>query len=89
MTRLRQILFYAGYITGWTVAITAAGALLGAIIFPLVGVIFGRDATPATMALSGARNLGFLAFVWAPGTAIVLAFRHGFRRRKLSDSSPG
>lgn len=87
MSRSRQILFYAGFIAAWTIAITGAGALLGGIIFPLVGLIVDRDTTLAAMALSGARNLGFFAFVWAPGTAIVLAFRHAFRRRKLNGSA--
>jgi len=86
MSRIRQSLFYAGYVAGWTIGITAAGALVGLIVFPIAGVIFSRDTPLPDMALSGARNLGFLAFVWAPGTAIVLAFRHAFRRRRLKNS---
>lgn len=84
MNRARTILRYSAFGLGWTLVITAAGAALGALTFPLIGALAGADASAASLALSGAKNLGFLAFIWAPGAAIVLAFRRAYLRRQSS-----
>lgn len=79
---LRTSLFYCGYVLLWSTIITAGGAVAGAIVFPLVGTLAGMDMTVAAMALSGARQIGFLTFIWAVGIAIVMAFQHAYRRRR-------
>ncbi|EIP97511.1 hypothetical protein OpiT1DRAFT_01952 [Opitutaceae bacterium TAV1] len=54
---------------------TAGGALLGAVVFPLVGKLLLGMAEPGAgeLALEGARMLAFfLGAVWAPGIAVVV-----------------
>lgn len=90
MPRLHTGLFYCGYVLLWSCLITAGGALVGAIIFPIVGTLAGMDLTTAEMIVSGARQLGFLTFIWAVGIAIVMAFQRAHRRRRAqppADSS--
>jgi hypothetical protein len=84
MKRSGAVPYYLGYIAAWTVAIVAAGALVGAVAFPLVGKLAGSDASVAALAAQGARDLGFLAFIWAPGTAIVAAFHHAWKRHQAN-----
>ncbi|RME73365.1 MAG: hypothetical protein D6781_00585 [Verrucomicrobia bacterium] len=77
---------YVPYGLAWTLGVTAAGALVGAVAVPLAGVLIGSEKTVAEMALAGARNLGFLSFVWAPGLGIVMAFHRAFRDRQRQDA---
>jgi hypothetical protein len=69
------------YFLGWTAAITAAGALLGAVVIPLAGLVFATGKTAAQLAVAGARDLGFYFFLWAPGIALVLCVMRAYRRR--------
>ncbi len=78
----RSIVFYSAYVLGWTTAISTGGAVLGAIIFPIVGTLAGMDMTVPAMIKSGARQIGFLTFIWAFGIAVVMAFQHAHRRRR-------
>jgi hypothetical protein len=64
-----------------TASITFAGAVLGAAIWPLAGLVFGSDREPGALALAGLRTLGFYFFIWAPGTGIVVATIKEWRRR--------
>lgn len=64
-----------------TAAIVAAGAIIGAISFPAVGALLGLDHPPAALARFGASQLAFYAFVWAPGTSIVLCIMLAARDR--------
>ncbi len=82
MSRLRTGFFYCSYVALWSALITLGGAVVGAIIFPLVGTLADVAMSARDMALSGARQLGFLAFIWAVGIAIVMAFQHAHRRRQ-------
>jgi len=51
--------------------IVSAGALIGAILFPLAGVLLGMDYTLAEMALNGIKDGGFYGLIWAPGAAFI------------------
>ena len=64
-----------------TTAIVAVGAVLGAVTFPLAGLIFDTGFTGAELARNGIRTLGFYFFIWAPGIAGVLCVMRAFRRR--------
>lgn len=66
----------------WTCGIVLAGALLGAVLFPLLGRLGGSSKDLGALALLGVRNLGFYAFVWAPGAAIVLVVMDEAKRRR-------
>ena len=84
----RSILFYIGYVLGWTAAISAGGAVVGAILFPIVGSLIGKEMTVTAMILSGARQIGFLTFIWAFGIAVVMAFQRAYKKRHPHDSPP-
>ncbi len=91
MARLRTGLFYCGYVLLWSTMITLGGALVGSVIFPVVGSLAGMDLTAGEMARNGARQLGFLTFIWAVGIAIVMAFQRAHRLRhaqRPAGSSP-
>jgi len=69
------------YFLFWLAAIVAAGALLGALLFPLAGLCFRTGLTPAQLVRNGARIGGFYCLLWAPGTAVVLGVMRAYRRR--------
>ena len=52
----------------------ALGALLGAIVFPVVGTLGGAHKTRDELIVLGARTGGFFFLVWAPGAALVRMF---------------
>ncbi|MBK8475225.1 MAG: hypothetical protein IPL39_02645 [Opitutaceae bacterium] len=64
-----------------TALITSVGAILGAAIWPLVGLALGSRHEPWQLALTGVRTLGFYFFIWAPGTGIVIASIREWRRQ--------
>jgi hypothetical protein len=68
---------WAGRVGGFlftVIEIVALGALLGAVIFPIVGQLGGARKSAAELALFGAKTLGFYFMVWAPGIALVREF---------------
>lgn len=83
MTRTQLILYYSWFVLRWTVVITAGGALLGGVIFPIVGWIAGTEGDSVSHMLAGVKNLGFLTFIWAPGISIVMAFAHAYKRHQV------
>ena len=70
------------YFLFWLFAVIGGGALIGAISFPLVGPVFGSTLPPLEHALTGARHLGFIAMIWAPGIALVLCVRRTYRNKQ-------
>ncbi|MFT3829232.1 MAG: hypothetical protein QM691_05935 [Opitutaceae bacterium] len=78
---MKHVLQFAFVFLWVTAAITSVGAILGAAIWPLVGLWAGTQKQPWELALAGGRDLGFYFFVWAPGTAIVVATIREYRRR--------
>ncbi len=64
------------------IEIVALGALLGAIIFPIVGTLSGAHKSTAELVLFGAKTLGFYFFVWAPGIALVREFMRAAKLRR-------
>jgi len=72
---------WAAYFLFWVLVIVAAGAAVGALTFPLVGPLFGSQRGPLAHALAGARHLGFITLIWAPGIALVLCVSRAHRNR--------
>ena len=73
MKRKHGAWFYVGYVLAWAVAIIVGAALAGAILFPLIGKLFGSTRGVGELALSGARHLAeWTAKVWALSFGIVL-----------------
>lgn len=84
-TRAASAKIWAGRIAGFFFTILelcALGALLGAIIFPLVGPWGGLHKSREEMILLGARTGAFFFLVWAPGVALVRAFMRAATLRK-------
>ncbi|WP_221030060.1 hypothetical protein [Actomonas aquatica] len=73
------------YFLKWMLGITLAGAVLGAIIFPLVGLIFETGYTPSQLVMNGVKTLGFFFGIWAPGTALVLTVKKVYEAKKAGD----
>src|SRR5512141_1280034 len=95
MTVPRQVRQFI-VVTVWVTAlITTTGAILGAAIWPLAGLLAGATTRPDALVLTGARTLGFYFFLWAPGTGLVVALMREWRRRhpegdgKASQTTPG
>lgn len=86
MNRLGRFALTATRQLGWFVlfvALTVAcGALVGAILFPLSGLVFGDSRPVAALIWAGMKTFGFWALVWAPGISIVLVFVRAARRNK-------
>lgn len=76
---------FAGTVLGVTVALAAAGAVLGAVIFPLVGALNGSSKSLPDLALWGAKDVGFYVFIWAPGIGITYAVIREWRRAAGKD----
>lgn len=70
------------FFTFWLLAIISGSALIGAISFPLLGPVFGSTLPPLTHAMAGARHLGFIALIWAPGIALVLCVRRAYQKNR-------
>lgn len=69
------------YFLLWTAAVVFGGATAGAVSFALGGAFLQghhwlRDAA------SGARHLGFIALIWAPGIALVATVMRAHRARR-------
>ncbi len=84
---LRPVLQFCVVFVWVTTLITAVGAILGAALWPLVGIWTGTQQPLWELALAGLRTLGFYFFIWAPGTGIVVATIRERRRRTAAGRS--
>ncbi len=65
----------------WLLLIVGLGVVTGALVFPLLGPLFGSKLHPLEHVVAGAKHLGFIALVWAPGIALVACVMHARSRR--------
>ena len=70
------------YFFKWTLGICAAGVLIGAITFPLVGLFVETGYTFAQLTLNGIKIMGFFFSIWAPGTALVLTVKKVYEAKQ-------
>jgi hypothetical protein len=68
------------YFLLWTAGISAVGALIGAVSFPLLGLAFGWKFTAGELAYNGASNLGRLFFYWGIVIAAIACVMRRYRR---------
>lgn len=68
-----------------TVAITACGAVVGAVLFPIGGWLFGMELEFAALVSNGVYDGGFFAMIWAPGLSFVLCLI-AFKRKSSHNS---
>ena len=77
------------YFLLWVAGVSAVGAVVGAVTFPLLGAAFEWKFSASELAMNGARNIGFLFFVWAvPIAAIACVVRRYTRKSAAPHSSP-
>ncbi|NDV63066.1 hypothetical protein G0Q06_11430 [Puniceicoccales bacterium CK1056] len=67
-----------------TAAITLAGALCGAVLFVLVGMLWNMDFTLGELIRNGLFDGGFLALIWAPGISFVALVVQAHKRKENS-----
>ncbi len=83
-------LHWSLYFLFWVVALIALGGLLGCLLFPLFGGIFGAERTTSQLFIRGAKFGSFYFMIWAPGTSLVLCVIRAYRRRQAQKSpAPG
>lgn len=73
-------LHWSLYFLSWTGGVIAAGTVLGAVLFPLIGKLIGAQFTVGELALTGAKTLGFYFMLWAPGLALVLTVKRAYEQ---------
>ena len=73
---------WATYFILCAAAVVAIGAAAGAIGFTLLGPLFGSDQSPLQHIIAGARHLGFIAMIWAPGIALMLCVMRAYRNKQ-------
>jgi hypothetical protein len=66
----------------WTIGVTALGAVVGAIVFPLVGLIWDTPYTPSELVMNGIKILGFFFGIWAPGIGLVMTVKAVYEAKK-------
>lgn len=69
------------YATAWILGLSALGAILGMIAFPLGGLIVGAERTSLQLLVRGARFGSFYFLIWAPAIAIAACTMRAYRRR--------
>ena len=79
---LKIVIYWASLFVGYMLVIIIAGAIVGALFYPLAGILFGMNYSILFMTQKGIADLAFLALIWAPGSAIVLCFikAHHYKR---------
>lgn len=82
----KRVFYWVGFWHAGVVLMCLGGALLGALLFPAIGLLARLDYAVTTMVLNGIRDGGFYALIWAPGTVLVAAFMHGKRRSNRPSS---
>ncbi len=73
---------WSWYALGLIVGISALGVVLGALVFPLVGLIFETGYSSGQLARNGMSVLGFYFAIWAPGIALVLTVKREYEARR-------
>lgn len=81
---------WSGRWHGLVAGITAGGALVGGVVYPLVGGLAGLDYRLREMIWNGMTDGGFLALIWAPGISLVACVMWAVRRHRAEKAAiPG
>lgn len=84
MGALRWALRFLGLVA----AQVLAGAGLGAVLYPAVGTLLGLRAGWVALLGKGILDLGFYAFIWAPGVALVCCLMRARREWQSGGGNP-
>lgn len=77
-------LHWALYFLIWTLGLIATGAVLGMLIYPLLGRVAGLNRASGELALTGLRTLAFYFLMWAPGIALVVTVKREYEARQAT-----
>lgn len=79
---LKTAAYWMSLFLSYTLSIILVGAIVGAILYPLVGSLLRFNYSLMFMTQKGMADLSFFALVWAPGGAIVLCFIKAHRKKE-------
>lgn len=65
----------------WIAIITLAGAVIGAVAYPIFGPLFGFEESVLYLACEGAKDIGYLSLIWAPASSLVICLQKWHRQR--------
>lgn len=66
----------------------ALGAVIGAVLFPLLGPLLGHRGSAMELLRHGLRFGSFYFMIWAPGLSLVLTVMKGYREKKAEPFRP-
>jgi hypothetical protein len=69
------------YFVVWVAGLVLLGSVLGAILFPLGGLLLNAERSSAALMARGAHFGSFYFLIWAPGVALCAAVMRAYRRR--------
>ncbi len=75
------------YFSIWVAGIILLGAVIGALVFPVGGMILESPKTLAQLAWKGVRFMSFYFMIWAPGIALVATVARAYRLHQAA--APG
>ncbi len=84
MTRLWRALqasHWAVYFSAWILGLVLVGTLLGAILFPLGGLLLHAERSSLALMIRGARFGSFYFLIWAPAIALAASVMRAYRRK--------
>jgi hypothetical protein len=79
--RALQDSHWAVYFAAWILGLVLLGTVLGAIFFPLGGLLLHAERSPATLLIRGARFGSFYFLIWAPAIALAASVMRAYRRK--------
>lgn len=74
------VAYWAGCFLARMLGIVVAGAVIGAVTFPLGGLFINTGRTAWELVAIGARFLSFIFGIWAPAVAMVLCVMKAWNR---------
>lgn len=69
------------YFSAWILGLVLVGTILGAILFPLGGVLLHAERSPSALLIRGARFGSFYFLIWAPAIALSASVMRAYRRK--------
>ncbi len=80
--KVSALLRWPLYFLAWTLGITALGVIVGAVVYPIIGLAFSLDYTLRELVLNGIKAIGFYFGIWAPGIALVMTVKKAYETNK-------
>jgi hypothetical protein len=69
------------YFSAWILGLVIVGTILGAILFPLGGLLLDAERSSLTLLVRGARFGSFYFLIWAPAIALSASVMRAYRRK--------